>query len=198
MRLETTATTYRRPSRTLLWRAVFPGPLGLTPTRSTALSIARRRGRASDRRFGRHGLGRWVANLDPMRTDCHRRSSRATAGDSHSCAEMIRQAVPEPRERNASGRSPTWPGSSSKAGEVGQEILQGAAVGFAASLLLAWLSSGSLLIFEIAAIWGSAVGALIGLLLWVGSDDVPEDPILPPSPGQTKTPKKRNRPRARR
>lgn len=55
-----------------------------------------------------------------------------------------------------------------------------------ACLVMAWLSCGSFLSFHIALFWGSCVGALIGLLLWAGSPDAPEEPVLPPSPGQAR------------
>jgi len=76
-------------------------------------------------------------------------------------------------------------------------MLLGAAIGLVASLALAWLAGGSFLGFHVALFWGSCVGALIGLLLWAGSPDAPEDRVQPPSPGQARA-RKWTKPRQRR
>jgi hypothetical protein len=77
------------------------------------------------------------------------------------------------------------------------EIVRGAAIGIVACLILTWLTGGSSLSFVAAVIWGSSIGALIGMLLWIGSVDLPEEPILPPPPGQARG-KKFDPPRLRR
>jgi len=77
-----------------------------------------------------------------------------------------------------------------------QEIVRGAAIGVVACLILTWLTGGSSLSFVAAMIWGSSVGMLIGVLLWIGSGDLPEEPILPPPPGQARA-KKFDPPRPR-
>lgn len=72
----------------------------------------------------------------------------------------------------------------SAATSVSQEILRSASIGVVASLALVWLTGGSPLGLLAAVIWSSCFGALIGILLWVGSVEAPEDPVLPPSPEQ--------------
>lgn len=69
---------------------------------------------------------------------------------------------------------------------VSQEILRGMAIGVIACLTLVWLAGASALSYVAAVVWGSCFGALIGMLLWIGSAEAPEDPVLPPAPGQAR------------
>lgn len=78
-----------------------------------------------------------------------------------------------------------------------QEILRGAAIGIFACLVFVWLAGASSLSFIAAVIWGSSFGALIGMLLWIGSGDVPEDPIPPPDRRQARD-EKSDKPHPRR
>lgn len=130
------------------------------------------------RRPGRHNFGRRATNPPSVIADCRRRSSAAKADTTGlrilGILARAASAVPDRSTPPASGHT------------VDQEILRGAAIGLVACLALAWLSGGSYLSFHIALFWGSCVGALIGLLLWVGSPDAPEDPVVPPSPGQAR------------
>lgn len=67
---------------------------------------------------------------------------------------------------------------------VYQEINRGALIGLTVCAL-ATLGTGSATVVTWAAITGLSMGAIIGLLLWMGSDDAtPEDPVVPPAPGQ--------------
>ncbi|MGE5469813.1 MAG: hypothetical protein ACM3X0_03330 [Bacteroidota bacterium] len=73
------------------------------------------------------------------------------------------------------------------------EILQGSLIGVAACLIFAWLADAPFLWFEMATIWGACVGALIGLVLWAGSVELPEEEVLPPAPEQERKERPRHR-----
>ena len=77
-----------------------------------------------------------------------------------------------------------------------KEVALGTAIGFFAALAGAWLAGGSLLVFTFATMSGTSIGALIGLLLWVGSNTASEAPVLPPAPTDAR-PAKANHPRHR-
>lgn len=72
--------------------------------------------------------------------------------------------------RKPSGRTP-----------IGVECSRGAAIGAANGALLAVFAGAALPVVVIASAGASAVGALIALLVWSGSSEAPEDPVLPPS-----------------
>lgn len=67
-----------------------------------------------------------------------------------------------------------------------QEMRRSAVIGMVACLILAGLAGGSPTAFVAAVIWGSSIGALIGLLLWSSSADAPETPVSPPSAEQAR------------
>lgn len=90
---------------------------------------------------------------------------------------------------------PSAPESPSETGVL-QEILRGVAIGVIACICLVWLAGGSPLSFVAAVVWGSSFGALIGMLLWIGTAAA-EDPVLPPAPGQARG-EKPDKPRQRR
>lgn len=128
-------------------------------------------------RISRHKLRRralavaqsWPADL-PLTTRCHARRQSPADG-------------PRPSARGAD-LATARRARPAAAASVSQEILRGAAIGVVASLALVWLTGGSPLGLLAAVIWSSCFGALIGILLWVGSVEAPEDPVLPPSPEQ--------------
>lgn len=128
----------------------------------------------------------------PRRYDFGRRLSNrhgaaATGSRAHSGLAFVRcgqPARPEPQE------------SPSEASAL-QEILRGATIGVIACLCLVFLVGGSPLSFVAALFWGSSFGALIGMLLWIGSAAPEEDPVLPPAPGQGRG-EKPDKPRPRR
>lgn len=64
------------------------------------------------------------------------------------------------------------------------EMLCGALVGLVAGAVLAapLAAAGGLIVA--AALAGFCAGAVIGLVLWSGSADLPEDPVIPPHPSQ--------------
>jgi hypothetical protein len=65
----------------------------------------------------------------------------------------------------------------------GIECRRGAAIGGANGLLWAIVAGGALPIALLAAAGGGAVGALIALLIWSASGELPEDRVLPPRDG---------------
>lgn len=67
-----------------------------------------------------------------------------------------------------------------------QEMVRGAAIGVIACLILIWIAGASPLSFAGAVVWNSGFGALIGMLLWIGSAGEPEQPVVPPSPEQAR------------
>lgn len=109
-----------------------------------------------------------AAGQRPGRCDFSRRAGQFTGAD---CGRRSRSPQP------------------ARTGEeicVYQEILRGAAIGVVACLVLVCLTGASHFGVVAAAIWGSCFGALIGMLLCVASAEVPEDPVLPPSPEQAR------------
>lgn len=67
------------------------------------------------------------------------------------------------------------------------EMCRSALVGCGAALAIAsGLPPPSVLA---AAIAGFCAGSIIGLLLWSASPSLPEDPVLPPAPGQGRAPR---------
>ncbi len=63
---------------------------------------------------------------------------------------------------------------------AGKECTRGVAVGTANGLAMAVLAGAPPLIALLAAAGGGALGALIALLIWAGSDGLHEDPVVPP------------------
>lgn len=71
---------------------------------------------------------------------------------------------------------------------VYQEIGTGALIGWGACILVSW--NFSPLVGAVIALGGLCSGAVIGLLLWIGSAELPEERIAPPAererrPGKT-------------
>lgn len=73
-------------------------------------------------------------------------------------------------------------------GTMSEEMYRGTLVGFPACMLIALLCG-----WPQALVWaafiGAFVGAVIGLLLWIGAASLPEDPVLPPGPKEARRPK---------
>lgn len=67
---------------------------------------------------------------------------------------------------------------------VYQEMHLGAGVGLTASLAYACAAGAPATVLSFAALVGYCAGTVIGLLLWIGSADFPEDPVVPPARGQ--------------
>jgi hypothetical protein len=67
---------------------------------------------------------------------------------------------------------------------VYQEMNLGAAVGLMACLAYACAAGAPAAMLSFAALVGFCAGAVMGLVLWSSSADLPEDPVLPPAPGQ--------------
>ena len=63
---------------------------------------------------------------------------------------------------------------------AGTECRRGATIGAANGLILAAIGGAAPHIALAAAAGAGVVGALIALLVWSGSADVAEDPVLPP------------------
>lgn len=72
--------------------------------------------------------------------------------------------------------------------EIGvyEEMLRGALMGCSASIFMTW-NLPPLGAFG-AAVAGLWFGSVIALVLWSGSASLPKDPVLPPAPGQGRTP----------
>lgn len=71
-----------------------------------------------------------------------------------------------------------------------EDMEQGAAIGFlAAAFLAVFLSAGSIsaamLVFFLSL--GIFAGGVIGAIVWIGSVDLPEDPVLAPPPSQARS-----------
>jgi hypothetical protein len=66
---------------------------------------------------------------------------------------------------------------------LGKECGRGVAMGGASGLLLAAIAGASPAVALLAVLGGCAAGALIGVLLWSGSDAAPEDRVPPPKTG---------------
>lgn len=130
-------------------------------------------------RSGQYDFGRRVTN---------RHGAAATGRPVNSGLAFVRCGQP-------ARPVPSAPESPSET-SVLQEMLRGAAIGMIACLCLVWLAGGSPLSFVAAVVWGSSFGALIGMLLWIGSAAA-EDPVLPPAPGQARG-EKPEKPRQRR
>lgn len=60
------------------------------------------------------------------------------------------------------------------------EVLRSTCLGCTGCAVATLAAGGTLPLLPVAAISGSAAGALIGLLLWCGSSDEHEDPVVPP------------------
>lgn len=69
---------------------------------------------------------------------------------------------------------------------AGEEMHGGALVGAPVCAAVAALLSGSPAFLLWGAASGAVLGALIGLLLWLGGDGPPEDPVVPPARGQAR------------
>jgi len=67
---------------------------------------------------------------------------------------------------------------------VYQEMNLGAGVGLTVSAASACAAGVPAVVLLAAALLGFCVGAVIGLLLWSSSTDLPTDPVMPPAPGQ--------------
>lgn len=70
-------------------------------------------------------------------------------------------------------------------GDPREQMRQGAFCGIAACLLFALLGGAPAPLLPVVALFGMGAGAVIGLVLWCGGD-LPEDPVLPPAPGQAR------------
>lgn len=66
---------------------------------------------------------------------------------------------------------------------VYKDMSTGAAVGVLAGFTLAWVAEGSLLLFQFMVVVGAGIGAIGGIMLWIGSVDQPEEKIVPPRNG---------------
>jgi hypothetical protein len=64
--------------------------------------------------------------------------------------------------------------------QAGTECCRGAIIGAANGTVLSVLGGAGVPVTLLAAAAASAVGALIGLLIWSASAAVPEEPVLPP------------------
>lgn len=123
--------------------------------------------------------------LRPHQADGRRQSALAAV------AETCRRVQADPALARCGQSVPPATGVS-----VSREIMRGMAIGVIACLALVWLAGASALSYVAAVVWGSCFGALIGMLLWIGSAEAPEDPVLPPAPGQARGEKPdRSRPR---
>jgi len=67
---------------------------------------------------------------------------------------------------------------------VYQEMHLGAGIGLTASLAYACAAGAPAAMLSFAALVGYCAGTVIGLLLWIGSAELPEDPVVPPARGQ--------------
>lgn len=65
-----------------------------------------------------------------------------------------------------------------------QEMKRSARVGLGACLAYALILSAPVAVLVSATVLGYCSGAVVGLVLWNGSAGLPEDPVLPPAPGQ--------------
>lgn len=126
----------------------------------------RRRSCAGGRRFGRCGFGL---------SELHRRANRRPSG----ITAWLQQLAPRPAVTSDRGVHPAEM-------TVHQEIFRGATIGMIACLVMVGLAGATPFGALVAVIWGSCFGALIGLLLWVGSAAMPEEPVVPPSPRQAR------------
>lgn len=63
---------------------------------------------------------------------------------------------------------------------AGSECGRGAVLGAVSGLTMAGIGGATIPICVLVAGCASALGALIALLVWSASCDVPEDPVLPP------------------
>lgn len=140
-----------------------------TPINTPRLSLYKaRQCRNGGQRSGRYDLGHRVTNWH---------GAAAAGRPVNSGLAFVRCGQP-------TRPVPSVPESPSET-SVLQEILRGVAIGVIACLCLIWLAGGSPLSFVAAVVWGSSFGALIGMLLWIGSATA-EDPVLPPAPGQAR------------
>jgi hypothetical protein len=62
-----------------------------------------------------------------------------------------------------------------------------------ACLVLTWALGVPAEFALFAAGLGLGAGGVIGLLIWIGSTTLPDDPVLPPAPGQDREPPRRRR-----
>jgi hypothetical protein len=124
-------------------------------------------------------------------------------GDSRRGAFAVPSRRPATRQRPS--RAPAsaevivafWPGaqrtSPSSQRALHKQIVLGSVIGLWAALAGAWLfGGGSALVLALATLAGSGIGALIGLLLWVGSNALSDDAVIPPAPGDARPGKPRH------
>lgn len=157
-------------------------------------ATTRRQCRSGGRRAGQHAFcRRMIQQVDAGAWYKQSRSARKVA---RKVTQEALAAIRRPDNSDVALARDSQPQSSS-AVPVHQEILRGAAIGVLACLCLVWLAGGSPLSFVAAVVWGSSLGALIGMLLWIGSATAPEEPISPPAPGQGRGDKP-DKPRQRR
>jgi len=64
---------------------------------------------------------------------------------------------------------------------LAQEVLQGVATGSLVGLVVAATAVPTLLTASVAILSCGMLGALIGLLCWCESADIPDDPVQPPA-----------------
>lgn len=160
---------------------------------SASRSPSQRLSRRSWRRRARFAMPGWGAGSGRRRKNPPPASA---SGRGRAAAKPFgRDAAHGAVARNAPARRPSRPAT---ARTVHQEVLQGMAIGLMACLFFAWVGGGSFLVFQFAAVWGSCFGALIGLVLWAGSVDLPEDTVPPPAKGQERETKEGSEPRQRR
>jgi len=81
--------------------------------------------------------------------------------------------------------------SAAQAASLWQELTTGAVVGVFACLALTWALGVPAEFALFAAVLGVCAGGVIGLLIWIGSATLPDDPVLPPAPGQEREPPRR-------
>ena len=70
---------------------------------------------------------------------------------------------------------------SQKSAPLGGEILENVAIGSVVGLAIAAADASTALVAGMAVLVCVSVGALIGLLLWCESDELPADPVTPPT-----------------
>lgn len=91
---------------------------------------------------------------------------------------LLKHLRPAPRRSRRSGRAPV---------PLRVEVRRGAMVGGCSGFVWAVMLGGSFWLALCAAAGCGTVGALLGVLLWSGSEAIPEDPVVPAvrsSPGR--------------
>lgn len=66
-----------------------------------------------------------------------------------------------------------------------EEVVSGALIGWAACIVFSW--GWPPLLMAASALCGLCVGAVIGLILWSGSQETPEEQIVPPARGEKRS-----------